>query len=138
MDTAPHTGYIAINSNSVINTNYRGFNLVELNVSSCLSTNIRHFDTWASTVDSDNMATYINSLPLNTVLIGVTADEASFSLTQNARSALLSIGVNVTGLQYHGKVAFLTKIGQPSITMAQVSPAGGNNLKLNVNVSGTP
>ena len=71
------SGYIAINGNIVISTNtvaYRGFNLVELDVSSCSSIKIRHFDTWESTSDSENMAAYINGLPLNTVLIGVTAD----------------------------------------------------------------
>ena len=135
-DTTRGNGYISINGNSVGNTNYRGFNLVELNATSCSPTNVLQYDTCVSTADSDNMATYINNLPLNKVLIGVTIDDASFSLTQNAKNALLSIGVDVTGLQFRGKLAFAAQRGQPAIAAVQVAPTGGNNLKLTVNVTG--
>ena len=101
-DSGNKVGDIAINGALLINTTsatFRGFNLVELNVSSCLSTKILHYDTCVNASDSENMAAYINGLPLNTVLIEVTSDEAKQYLTQNAESALLAIGVNVTGLQ---------------------------------------
>ena len=143
------SGYIAINGNRVVNTpsnygTYKSFNLVELNVSSCSASDIRHYDTsinigaCVTTADySDNMATYINSLPLNTVLIGVTAGDAQECLTQNAKSALLAIGVNVTGLQPGGKVSFVAQIGQPKMTMSQVvDPSNVYNLKAAVNVAG--
>ena len=111
---------------------YRGFNLVQLDVSSCSPSNILHFDTHATTTNSDNMATYINGLSLYTVLIGVTSGEAQGSLTQNAKSALLAIGVNVAGLQFRGKVSFVAQIGQPAMTVSQVAPPGGSNLDMTV------
>ena len=83
------------------------------------------------------MTTYINGLPLNTVLIGVTANEATLTLTQNAISALLAIGVNVAGLLFRGKASFVTQIGQPALSVSQVAPPGGYNLRINVNVNGT-
>ena len=85
---------------------------------------------------SDNMATYINSLPLNTVLVGITTYDAQWSLTPKAKSALLANGVNVTGLQPDGKAAFVAQIGQPSLTVSQVDPPGGSNTKLTAKVSG--
>ena len=140
IDSVRESGFVAINGERVINTTsgtYLGFNLVELNVSSCSASNIRHFDTYSSTIISDNMATYINGLPLNTVLIGVTADEPTSSLSQNAKSALLAIGVDVTGLQYRGKVSFVAQIGRPAISVSEVDPPGGYNSKITVNVNGT-
>jgi Interleukin-like EMT inducer len=131
-------GYIAINGNKVIST-YNGFSglfFVELDVSSCSPSNIVGFDPIDDTTNADKMADYINSLPLNTVLIGVTADDAQEYLTQNATSALLTIGVNLTGLQYQGKVSFMAQIGQPSKTVAQVAPSGGSNSKITVTMTG--
>jgi Interleukin-like EMT inducer len=135
MDWAINNGYIAINGKRVINTTstaYAGFNLVELNVSSCSPSNILHFNTHASTTDSNNMATYINGLPLNTVLIGITAD----ATTQNARESLFSIGVDLTGLDYYGKLIFVSQIGQPDMSVSRIESGGGNNLKMTVNVTG--
>ena len=132
-------GYIAINGNRVIRTVYgcRGFYLIELNATSCSLSNSRQFDTYASSTNPYNIATYINSLPLNTVLIGVTADEPQNNLDQKATSALLAIGVKVTGLQFRGKVSFVAQIGQPAISLSQVAPPGGIGLKMSVNMTGT-
>ena len=139
-DKMPFTGYIAINGKRVINTTsdaYRGFNLVEVDVRSCSASDIRHFDTSASTTTSENMATYVIGLPLNTVLIGITSDDSQLSLTQNAKSALLAVGVNVNGLQFRGKVCFAAQIGQPTMSVSQVAPPGVYNLKLTVTVNAT-
>ena len=82
------------------------------------------------------MTLYINSLKPPTVLIGITAYDAAGSLSQSAMSALLAIGVDVTGLVYNGKVSFVAQIGQPSITVTQLGPRYGNNVKITVNVTG--
>jgi Interleukin-like EMT inducer len=140
-DNTSLSGYININGTRVISTTstaYRGFNLLELDVSSCSSTKIRHYDTNEYTANSEKMATYITSLPLNTVLIGVTADDAQHSLTNNATSALLAIGVNVTGLEFRGKVSFVALIGQPTSSVSQVAPAGGENAKIFDSFTGRP
>ena len=83
------------------------------------------------------MAIYVNNLTLNTVLIGVTADEAQKNLTPNAKSALLDIGVNVNGLVFKGKASFVALIGQPAMSVSQVAPPGGNSLVITVRVTGT-
>jgi Interleukin-like EMT inducer len=134
-----YSGYIAINGNRVISTTtdtYRGFNFIILNVSLCSTAQLRTFDTWASTNNSNNMATYINTLPLNTVLIGITSDDAQNNLTQNAKSALLAIGVNVAGLQFRGKVSFVAQIGRPAMTISKVAFSGGASLQITLNVTG--
>jgi Interleukin-like EMT inducer len=134
-----YSGYIAINGNKVISSTisgYRGFNLVRIDVSSCSASNIVHYDTNINTANSENMATYINSLPSNTVLVGITADDAQGALTLNAKSALLAIGVDVNGLQFRGKVCFMAQVGQPAMTVSQVDPPGVSNLMLTVEVIG--
>ena len=83
------------------------------------------------------MATYINSLASNTVLIGITSDESQRSLTQDTKNALFNIGVNMTGVQFASKVSFVAQIGQPARTVLQVAPPSGSNLMLTVNVSST-
>jgi Interleukin-like EMT inducer len=133
--TSTYYAYIAINGN-IVSYIYSGFTLVELNVSSCSSSNIRYFYISNTNNDSYNMAIYINSLPLNTVLIGATGYDVQQYLTQNAKSALVAIGVNVKELQYGGKVSFVSQIGQPAKTISKVATPGGNNLKIMVNVTG--
>jgi Interleukin-like EMT inducer len=114
-----------------------GFTLVELNVISCSSSKVLTFDTFRNTNSSDNMATYINSLPLCTLLVGITTIDAQQSMTPKVKSALLAIGVNVTELKRWGKASFVAQIGQPSLTVSQVDPPGGSNAKLTAKVSGT-
>jgi Interleukin-like EMT inducer len=128
--------YISINGNRVTYIS-SGFNLVELNVSSCSSANVRNY--YASIFNNNSytiMASYINSLPLNTVLIGSTGNDVQQYMTANATSALLAIGVNVTGLQYGAKVAFMARIGQPTKTFSQLAPPRGNYLKTIWTVTG--
>ena len=141
-DFPKDNGYIAIssriNSSRVISTNTgnKGFFTAEINATTCTLSNFRNFDTCASSTDSDNMATYINGLQLNTMLIGVTADDAKNSLTYNAINALLVIGVDVSGLQVRGKLGFVARIGQPAVTLYQVAPPGGGNVKITANITG--
>ena len=132
-DNAQLSGYIAINGNRVINTTsyaYIGINLVELDVSSCSASNIRHFNTHDLYSESDNMAIYINSLPLNTVLIGVSSDETQYRMSQNGLSALSAIGVSMTELQWRSKVSFVAQVGQPAKSVSQQAAPGGDNLKI--------
>jgi Interleukin-like EMT inducer len=130
-------GYIGINGIQWLTTwttQYRGFNIVELNVSNCSPTNIYTFDTYASTSNSAAMVTYINSLRQPTVLIGVTADDVTHSLTAAATSTLEGIGVDLTNLVYQGKATFVTQIGNPSASVVKIGPAYGDNLMSTVAV----
>lgn len=136
-DTIKYNGYIAINGNKLMGTT-RGFTLVRLSSLSCSASDVRSYDTFNSVADGDNMATYINNLPQNTVLVGVTTDEARYSLSSNGISALTNIGLNVSALQFCGKMAFVVKKGQPASTVSQVAPSAGSNVKIIVNVTGGP
>jgi Interleukin-like EMT inducer len=130
-------GYIRINGIQWLTTwtnAYRGFNFVELNVDDCAPINIRHFDTYASTSNSNDLVTYINSLHQPTVLIGVTVDEATSSLTAAARNTLKGIGADLNNLNYGGKAAFVTQIGNPSAYVVKIGPHYGDNLRSTVAV----
>jgi dTDP-4-dehydrorhamnose reductase len=113
----------------------RGFNTAEIDLSDCSINNFRNFDTYGSSTYSDALAAYITGLPPTTVLVGVTADEASVSLTQAAKDTLLSIGVNVTQLQYRDKVAFIAQVDRPSVAVMNTTKHNGNNARLNAVVS---
>lgn len=129
-------GYVTVNNFVWLTTPYtgfylRGFNTVVLDLNNCSATDIRHFDTCWDYTSSIALAEYINSLPTYTVLVGVTADDAAYSLQQVAKDALLNIGVDVSQLQIRGKVAFIAQIGQPSATAMILAGQYGNNVKLN-------
>ena len=105
-------------------------------MSSCSATNVVQFSTAPGQQGSAGLTTYISSLQPSTVLIGITAYDAAGSLSQSAKSALLGIGVDVNGLVYNGKASFVAQIGQPAITVSQLGPSNGNNVKITVNVTG--
>ena len=80
-----------------------------------------HFDTYKYSANSTSMANYINGLPYSTVLVGVTADDAQNQLKDNAKGALLRIGVDVSELQYRGKVSFVAQVGRPSAALQMLA-----------------
>ena len=82
------------------------------------------------------MAYYIKGLPLYTVLIGITSYDPYLSLTQNAKSALIAIGANLTGMQRESKLCFVAQIGQPAMSVSKMASPGGFNLNITVNVAG--
>jgi len=134
-------GYISAGSTTVWTSDspdnlYRGFNIALLNVTTCSISSTMTFDTFLSSTNSINLANYINGLPMSTILVGVTADEASSSLETNGQAALNSIGANVNGLLYRGKVAFVAQIGQQSATLSRTAAPGGNNVQISVTIRG--
>jgi len=134
-DLVTGNGYIAVDSNTQTIGN-RGCNIVQLNSVSCSISSVLSFDTHADATKSTDLANYITGLPTSTVLIGATIDEASWSLNTMAIDALLGIGVNVTGLEYRGKLAFVAQIGRPEATVMKLYPRYGHNLELAVSVRG--
>lgn len=82
----------------------RNIYFVESSVDNCSAFSIHQFDTWASTINSDAMVTYKNSLNQPTVLIGVIVDEATHSLTTAGKSALRGIGIDFNNVAYEGKI----------------------------------
>jgi len=135
------TGGITLNGNIFVTTagGQRGFNIIELAVGNCSSSSYQHFDTFDTTqngIESTDLANYINNLPQSTVLIGVTADEASNGLTDVAKTALRSIGVDVSTLRYRGSLSFVAQVGRPTATVMKLMTAPSiDPLVLNVTVS---
>jgi len=121
------------------NDGHRGFNVIELAVDKCSSSSYHHFDTCDTTqngIESTALANYINNLPQSTVLVGVTADEASVGLTDVAMTALRSIGVDVSTLLYRGCLSFVAQVGRPIATVMKLMPIPSiDALVLNVTVS---
>jgi len=134
-DDAVHNGYITV-GNTTILTISGGFHIATIDAESCSITSIVHFDTDHNITNSLNMANYAYRLPMSTILIGVTAFDATLNLEHVGKSALFSIGVNVDSLTYCGKVAFVAQIGRPSATVSRISPPGGNNLHILVSIPG--
>ena len=97
-----------------------GFNILELDVGNCSISKFQEFNTCGSGYQATAMADYISDLPKSTVLVGVTSDEAVSSLNAAARSALLAIGVDVSGLQFRGKVSFIAQVGRPSVALMKM------------------
>ena len=139
-DEMQNNGHITTtrNTTSTKTTNNLGFNIVELNVTKCSTSNMRiFFDTSRSNSASSDMADYINGLPMSTVLIGVTAGGVGSGLETQGTTALLAIGVNVTGLEvWGGKLAFVAQVSRPALTVMRMGPQGGDNLEIKVNVKG--
>ena len=118
------------------NSPRRGFNIVQLNVTDCSISNFSTFDTFGSANNSINLAMYISSQPLYTVLAGVTFDEAYSRLEANGRAALLAIGVDTTDLRARSKLIFVAQVGRPLASVWKIAPSGGDNLVLTVTVQG--
>jgi len=135
-DTA-HNGYIAVSSVclSVNRPSTIGFNFIQLDVGSCTVSRTMEFNTCGGG-QSGNLANYISGLPTSTVLIGVTTDDARWNLYSDAINALLAIGVDATGLQIRGKLAFVAQIGRPTATVMRLAAPVGSNVNISVLVQG--
>jgi len=127
------TSYIKVNGityfdNVDTNVAYRGFNLVTLDINTCRASNFDHFDTHEIPADSDRLVTYINGIPDGAHVLGVTDDEATLGLSAAAKAALSSIGVDVTGLDYRGKLIFHAIKGRPEKVATRMNKVNEGNL----------
>jgi len=82
----------------------------------CSVVEFASFDTNASPEDAKDLATFLDSVTDGKVVIGLTADEASYSLTP-ALPALLQLGVDVSDVEYEGSFAFIIQKGSPKKTL---------------------
>jgi len=126
-------GYIKVNGVTYFdsfsaNFDYRGFDLVTLDTTTCKASNFGRFDLNEVAADSDRLATYIANQPDGTHILGVTSDSAFYALQNSARVALMSIGVDITGYANWDKVLFYAVKGHPEKTFARLVKAGGGSL----------
>ena len=93
----------------------RGIHFVVLNGDTGILGPTRSFDTWLSQTAADEMADYLNALPIGTLVLGAIADEGTLNLTPRARSALRQVlrSQYVDILRYQDSWAIMTRIGAP-------------------------
>ena len=115
-------GYVKLNGVAVWQSswngehpNYRGANMLTIDTSTCTQ-ELRTFDTHGDRGAAARLRDYIQGLSNGTVLVGVSADEASRYLDA-AKATLNSLGADVSDVRYHGAWAFVAEIGDPSKTV---------------------
>jgi hypothetical protein len=105
--------------------NQLGYNLVALDGDGEVLESVV-FNTLISPAESANMAAWIASWPVGTVLAGAVRDEASYNLAQEAVDALRAVGV-VTDLRgaFRGSHAFIAVVGAPEVGAVESFTAWG-------------
>jgi len=110
------------------NFDYRGFNVVTLDMNTCKASNFGHFDTWAAAGEGDKLATWIYSIPDGTHILGVTSDDGFQNLPESAKAALRSIGVDTTGRVYSDKMIFHAIKGKPDKAIVRIGKTKEENI----------
>jgi len=115
-------GYVELNGVAVWQSswhgehpNQRGANMFTIDTSTCTLRRGRRFDTFDNG-PAARLRDYIQGLSNGTVLVGVSADEASRYL-EAAEATLSSLGADVSDVEYRGAWAFVAEIGDPSKTV---------------------
>jgi len=115
-------GYIKLNGVAVWRSSwcnkypsYRGINIFLIDPYMCSVQENRQFDTYASSSAANNLTNYLQLVGDGVIIVGVSADEATGLLT-NALPALLSLGVEVSDVQYRGSFGFVAQKGFPTKT----------------------
>jgi len=116
-----------------------GFNTAIIQPDTCTATQFLNFDTtgglYGDTADSERLAAYLRSLQNGTIIAGVTiSSPVLIPLTDNAKSALLAIGVDPYQIGDATKVVFVATIGQPTFTKVNYDITFGNNLEMTAGV----
>lgn len=145
VDQSPLYGYIRVRDANLLikyeNFNdyqnlKRGIHIIELDVETCTVTQFKYYNTGLVVDESHALASYVNGLSPSTVLVGVTADEPIELMQSDAHTALSSIGVDISYLEFRGKMVFIAQVGRPSSTLVKSVGPGGNYLSVNAIVSG--
>jgi len=96
---------------------YRGVNTVLIDPFICSAQEIHHFDTYASTDAATELSDYLELLNHGSIIVGVSADEATNSLTDDAKSTLQELGADISDVQYKGSFGFIAQKGFPAKTV---------------------
>jgi len=115
-------GHVTLNGDvvwqgSVCNNfpNPRGVNTLLIDSFGCSVEETRTFDTHISTNSATQLSNYLRQLNRGGVIVGVTADEATWRLS-DAVSTLQQLGVDVSDVDFRGSFAFIAQKGYPSKT----------------------
>ena len=117
-------GFVKINENQVTqNHDIRGFRLVRLN-DDCSVKEMMTYDTHLSIQESRNMTNYLENLPINTRIAGITYDEYNHRLSNSTKSELRNIGLNMTSASWRSTLCFVFTIGKPQYTKQSQAKGG--------------
>jgi hypothetical protein len=107
-----------------------GITLVNVDPFYCSINRTQLFNTFGG--DATKLATYLLSVPNNTILVGITGDDVTRNL-QAAWSALTSIGAPVSDVTYRGSFVFVAQTGYANKTILRKS--NSNSVPVNVTVT---
>ena len=111
-----------IDGQEIVKSNYsnngRGFTLATI-LSDGKAGKITRYDTWGSDDASIKLRDYLNSLPNNTRLAGITYDsydEFRNDFHSQVRPILMKMGVDVSSRNNRNSLCFLITKGKPELT----------------------
>ncbi|MCB9143689.1 MAG: hypothetical protein H6646_15600 [Anaerolineales bacterium] len=104
----------------------RGYNLTAIDPQSGAILDTRGFDTWANEFEAEQMASFIESLPDGTIVVGAARDDASRFLTDRAVAALARLGsaVDLRATPGYGHALIGVKGAAPGAAAEATSPDG--------------
>ena len=116
------SGYVKLNGvvvwqGSFANDNPRGTNTLLIDPFICSAQEIRRFDTYSSMDAATELSNYLQLLNHGSIIVGVSADEATNSLTDDAKSTLQQLGADISDVQYRGSFGFIAQKGFPAKTV---------------------
>ena len=116
-------GYLKLNGEAVWQQSFLGEHPNELgshmfivDTSDCTLQEYRYYNTYADATAAARLRGFIQGLSDGTVLVGVSADEASIYL-EKAKATLTGLGADVSDVGYRGAWAFVAVIGDQSQTV---------------------
>jgi hypothetical protein len=95
-----------------------GITLVNVDPFQCSVNTVQLFNTYGG--DATKLATYLLSVPNNTILVGITGDDVTRNL-QAAWSALAAIGAPVSDVAFRGSFVFVAQKGYANKTILRKS-----------------
>ena len=130
---------IAVNESIVISVNSRGFYLVPFESVLCTVGNLRRFYTSAYSGNSQNetdyLVEYVDGLSNGTLVLSIMWDDVTSQPMTSAYPFILSrLGVDLNPLQFRGKFAFITQIGNSERAIVDLLAPGGPPADLTVYV----
>ena len=87
--------YLSVNNQvrpETVNTLGRGISVAVIEPNNCAINTIRTFDTYDSTSHSDQLASLVNGVSTDQIVVAAAWDEGTHELNENAKAALESIG----------------------------------------------
>jgi len=119
----PKFGHIKLNGATVWQGSWcgnipdpRGVNILRVDPFICSVQETRRFDTHDSTSSARQLSEYLNQLSYGSLIVGVTADEATRELS-GALLTLRELGVDVADVGFRGSFAFIAQKGYPDKTV---------------------